>query len=310
MARATCTLRNEKAKEAQQELDRILAQINRRNGNPLIRERVLFAELMNTHWPAYLDNKGVKDSTRASYVAVEKKWILPFFGELWVAHITPGTVSEFMSHLKRAALSEKYRLNIYLQLNSIFQVAVENELLEATLVKPRIHRPKVTIKRRQGWTLEQAQAFLVAVEEPWKAPIHTLAMTGLRLGELLALQWQDIDFLNQRIIVQHSLYRSELQSTKTEDSQASLAMPQPLVELLSRHRSESSFGASDNFVFCRDDGSPLDPDSLRRLGMYPALRTAGIPFVPRHSGPHALRHLARIMQEIRIRVDWGSEKMP
>ncbi len=178
----TCTLRNEKAKEAQQELDRILAQINRRNGNPLIRERVLFAELMNTHWPAYLDNKGVKDSTRASYVAVEKKWILPFFGELWVAHITPGTVSEFMSHLKRAALSEKYRLNIYLQLNSIFQVAVENELLEATLVKPRIHRPKVTIKRRQGWTLEQAQAFLVAVEEP--LPSKVMSMTGWYMWDI------------------------------------------------------------------------------------------------------------------------------
>ena len=40
------------------------------------------------------------------------------------------------------------------------------------------------------------------------------------------------------------------------------------------------------------DGETLDPDSLRRCGIYPAFRQAGIPIIPRESGCHAFRHLA------------------
>ncbi len=45
-------------------------------------------------------------------------------------------------------------------------------------------------------------------------------------------------------------------------------------------------------MFCQADGRPIDPDSLRRCGIYPALKAAGVPFVKRASGCHAFRHLA------------------
>ena len=42
-------------------------------------------------------------------------------------------------------------------------------------------------------------------------------------------------------------------------------------------------------MFCQGDGAPIDPDALRRLGIYPALEKAGIPFRKGASGCHAFR---------------------
>ena len=69
-------------------------------------------------------------------------------------------------------------------------------------------------------------------------------------------------------------------------------MPEALIRILADHRADSECKAAEDFVFCRADGNPIDPDSLRRLGIYPALKRAGIPFVKRASGCHAFRHLA------------------
>src|SRR5262249_8442200 len=101
-----------------------------------------------------------------------------------------------------------------------------------------------------------------------------------------------IDFLNRRILVGQSLWRGKLQTTKSETSDRKIAMPEQLARLLMEHRNGSRFTAPDDFVFGQADGRPMDPDSLRRYGTYPALEKAGVPFKRRASGCHAFRHLA------------------
>jgi len=54
---------------------------------------------------------------------------------------------------------------------------------------------------------------------------------------------------------------------------------------------QSAFTSSEDFVFVQADGSPIDPDSLRRLGIYPALERAEVPRQKRASGYHLFRHL-------------------
>jgi integrase len=60
------------------------------------------------------------------------------------------------------------------------------------------------------------------------------------LGELLALRWQDVDFLKNKIRVSHSLWNGELVSPKTEDSAASVPMKSALREALLRQRAQTS----------------------------------------------------------------------
>lgn len=251
-----------------------------------------FADLGGRPWQNYLDTANVKPSKRHSYDSCLRNWILPFFREWPLKDITPLLVGEFMAFLSSRGLSRKYRRNLYGLLDSLFDVAVENDLLPGTPIRPKVHRPKLSPEEKSVFSADQARQVLQAVAPPWEAPVCTLALTGLRSGELLGLRWRSIDFLRKRISVTHSLWRGHLVRPKTKVSQAKLAMSDLLVQILVEHRQESGFTEPEDFVFCQTDGKPLDPDSLRRYGIYHALRKAGVPYRKHASGCHAFRHLA------------------
>lgn len=86
------------------------------------------------------------------------------------------------------------------------------------ILQYRIRQPVISV--------DQARALLRELDPDWRAPVVTLALTGLRAGELLGLRWKDIDFLNRRITVSHSLWRRRLDSPKTQASKARVAMPE------------------------------------------------------------------------------------
>jgi len=65
-----------------------------------------------------------------------------------------------------------------------------------------------------------------------------------------------------------------------------------LTETLRNHREKSSHPGPDDFVFCKSDGSPLDPDVLRKDILYPILDRLGIPRKKGASGFHTFRHSA------------------
>ena len=207
-------------------------------------------------------------------------------------------IGEFMASLSSKGLSGKYKRNLYSLIKLLFDVAVENGLLKVSPVKAKVHRPKCFLREKLVLTLKEAQSLLAAVAPKWKAPILTLAFTGLRAGELLGLRWKNVDLLRKRLSVTHSLWRGYLVRPKTAKSFRHLVMPDTLVQVLTDHRSRSKFTDPDDFVFCQADGKPVDPDSLRRMGIYPALERAGIPRQKRESGCHAFRHLtASIIHE-------------
>lgn len=209
-----------------------------------------------------------------------------------LSDLGPAEVGDFMAHLAASNISPKYRKNLYNLVHLIFDVAVENELIEATPVRAKLHRPKVPRKERKLLSVDQVRAFLKAVEPPWRTPVLVLAMTGVRAGELLGLRWKNVDFILRRITITHSLWRRQLVSPKTEASLGMIGMSEELSKILLHHRTTSGFTGSEDFVFCREHGAPLDPDSLRKSGIYPALKMAGIPYEKHASGCHMFRHLA------------------
>ena len=118
-----------------------------------------------------------------------------------------------------------------------------------------------------------------------------LALTGIRVGELLVLRWSNVDFLRKRITITHRFYRGELQTTKSGSSDREIGMSNELERVIMAHRGVSQFKGPDDFVFCQTDGTPVVPYSLRRCGIYPALKAAGVQYVKRALGCHAFRHL-------------------
>lgn len=118
---------------------------------------------------------------------------------------------------------------------------------------------------------------------PHYRPLFLCAMlTGLRRGELLALQWGDIDFAKGQIRVRRSLYQGQFIEPKSERSRRTIDMAPMLIETL---KSIPSRFAGE-LVFCQENGKPLDPNNLVKREFKRALRRAGL----RDISFHSLRH--------------------
>lgn len=125
-----------------------------------------------------------------------------------------------------------------------------------------------------------------------RAFFDCVAQTGTRLGEALALKWKHIDLERRTLRVEHSLWRGQLVSPRTSASARSIPLGKALTETLKTHREKSFHRGPDDFVFCKRDGSPLDPDVLRKDVLYPIVDRLGIPRMKGASGFHTFRHSA------------------
>jgi integrase len=88
--------------------------------------------------------------------------------------------------------------NIIVLLNSIFHLAVDNDLLSRSPVRDR-HKPVCHKTEKPAWTPEQVRKILESVPVEHRCLFTCAALTGLRLGELLALQWRSINLQNQNL---------------------------------------------------------------------------------------------------------------
>ena len=164
-----------------------LKSINEKNGRTGSNQTErTFGDLLGSKWSQYLDNQSVKPSTRYAYASVLKKWIEPFFGELCFEDAGADTVGRFMAHLVENKLSARYRRNIYNLLKVLFEIAVEYDLMPASPIRPRVHRPETDRRRLPVFSLEQTLGIIEHSDAVYKPILETLALTGLRAGELLA----------------------------------------------------------------------------------------------------------------------------
>jgi len=130
------------------------------------------------------------------------------------------------------------------------------------------------------------------VEPEHRLFLLLIAVTGLRLSEALGFRWQDFEPSAGTLSVTHRLWRARLGPPKTKKSRAKIQLARELVEALADRREASDFNAPEDFIFCKLDGAPLDPDHLRREMLHPAMDRAGIMRGARTHGFHILRHTA------------------
>ncbi len=130
-----------------------------------------------------------------------------------------------------------------------------------------------------------------------KTIVATDILTGMRMGELFALKWGDVDWHNNVILVRRNLYWRKQKATtpdekrwkfttpKSRQSIRSIVMSPMLREILELHRITALVSQYD-LVFCNQQGDPLDPDNFRKRHFEPLLRLSGL----RHIRFHDLRH--------------------
>ena len=118
------------------------------------------------------------------------------------------------------------------------------------------------------------------------------AEAGIRAGELLGLQWKHVSIERRELRIEQSLWNKQVVEPKTKTSKDSIWFDDVLARVLAVHRQDSRYTGPEDFVFAKPDGSPLNPDVLRRDVLYPSLDRLRIPRPKGASGFHAFRHTA------------------
>ena len=128
---------------------------------------------------------------------------------------------------------------------------------------------------RRVLSLTEVERLVAATPAPYRAFVATAAWTGMRLGELRALTWADIDLDARLIVVDKTRYRQRVQrATKNGDTRV-VPIPRHLADELEHLRGTRPHGSQD-VVFCGVRGTPIDGDDFRRRVFAPALARAGL----------------------------------
>lgn len=254
-------------------------------------DKLTLDDFVQAQWRPYLTRKKIKPSTIASYESALNAHITPALGAMKLVQIAPLHIENFVQEKARSGRAAKTVRNLVAVLQSIFSLAVDDDLIEKSPVRDK-HKPTPSRKEKSAWSGEQVRAILNGAPQKYRALFTTAALTGGRLGELLALQWKHINLRESTLRIEQSLWHGKLVPPKTANSVRTIRFGNALGSTLSDHFNQAAYRTTDSFVFCKPDGSPLHPDVLRKDVLYPVLDRLGIERIKAGSGFHCFRHSA------------------
>ena len=238
-------------------------------------------------------------STWENYMRSIKNHIYPALGHIPLRDLKTDDIQNLYNRMiKEGRAPATVRRNHQI-INSCLKQAVENRLLSWNPAEAA-KLPKLTDTKVRAMTFEEMSKFLsVLQEDRWGAAFLCLLGTGLRMGELLALRWQDVDLDKQILHVRQALVRTKekgvyFDEPKTEKSKRAIPIPGEVVEALKKHRIQQfqlrlAVGEkyqNHDLVFATSVGTPIYPRNFTRK-FYKLRDKAGI---PKDINLHALRH--------------------
>jgi integrase len=232
------------------------------------------------------DNHKRAYSTKAAYECYLDNWILPRWGSYRVTDVKAVAVEEWLGSLSAAAGTKAKIRNI---MSAVFNHAIRHEWLDKnpiSLVRQSAKRERIPI------VLDAAEigALLTELQCPYRQMVFLAATTGLRVSELLALKWADINFESQEIRLNRGVVHQVIGDLKTEASRKPLPLDPDLAHSLLAWRRVSAFNQASHWVFASPDTQgkqPYWPENLLRRHIRPAAARCGI---QKPIGWHTFRH--------------------
>ncbi len=231
---------------------------------------------------------GLAYATAAGYMTYINRHIRPRWGNTPLSKMRPMEVAEW---LKGLPLAPKTQAHIKRVLHLLFERAmlwglidVQRNPLELVRVKggSKRQKPLVTL------TQEQFHILLPHLREPVRTMAIVAICTGLRVSEILALRWENLNFVAGTMLVDQAVVNGRIGPTKTETSKDDVPLDGELASVLLEWRAES--GHSTGLVFPSPlTGGCYHSGMLNKLHLKPAGKRIGI----ENLGWHAFRHSYR-----------------
>ncbi|MDP1689483.1 MAG: site-specific integrase [bacterium] len=159
-----------------------------------------FKDFAWTWYETYVKNNNKFSEISRKWYTLRKD-LLPFFGEMQIDKITTQHVEDYKAKKAGAGLANK-SINNQLAILSVC-LHTAQELFDILKI-PKIKKLRLPPPKENFLTFEESDLILMHSNGLWRELILTALKTGLRIGELKALNWSDINWPNKTLTVRHT----------------------------------------------------------------------------------------------------------
>lgn len=250
-----------------------------RNQRQPVRSGTLADFLLNEWLPE--QREALKPQTYRGYEQKLRSHVIPYIGDVELAKLTEGDIAG----LHRVGdISGTTRHHVHVILGTALETAHQRGLIKSNPTRT-VRPPRMRHKERTYLTPDQLKALIEAArDEPLGALVILAATTGMRLGELLGLRWDDVDLDGATVTVRRSAVDGyggrQLDTPKSRQAQRTIDVAPVTVEALRAH------GPGKGLVFPGRDGL-MTAQNVQRHHLDALSEKAGIPRVT----VHELRHV-------------------
>ncbi len=224
-----------------------------------------------------------KSSTIHAAESHLKNQILPVLGKMKLSDIGVENQQSFVTRLS-GTVARKTLLNVLGTVSSMLTTAQNWGYICEGLKFGKLALPERSVQEEaRTFTLDQARSIITEAKGQYRVMFAIAAMTGLRAGEILALQTGDFDLERNLLTVRRSVWRGKIQTPKTINSLAVLPVPDALAGIVRDHIS----ALKNQWLFLNSRGHLFIAENVVRQALAPILDKLRIP----QCGFHAFRHL-------------------
>lgn len=234
--------------------------------------------------------KIVKPNTYINYKSKLMNHVVPKIGHIKLAILGTETLQKFMDELHENLASSSVN-SVYRVLNTCLNTAVAENLLLSNPLN-HVQAAKQQAKKVSAFSREEQIRLEKSVIFKQDFPIIFALYTGVRIGELVGMRWEDIDWENHVLSIERNIQptfiSAESEKIKLGETSLKTSSSQRVIPIGDKifHSLEKWFQTSDSFyVFSNKKGDPIAQRTLR-YRFYRLKRQAKVPDLPFH----ALRH--------------------
>ncbi|HEV2304727.1 MAG TPA: site-specific integrase [Candidatus Acidoferrales bacterium] len=226
----------------------------------------------------------LKYATQQHYKYIFKAHLIPAFGDYRLSDITREAIQSFLLVKLREEYSWESVHHFRCALSKVLGTAEDWNYIPANPVR------KTRLPRREYnseppvVTPQHVTRLTTALSEPAKSIALLLVLSGLRIGELLALRWKNVNLDGQVLCVTQTVYDGHFDRPKTKRSVRAIPLCRQAVSILSALRGNGC--EPEQLVFATQSGKPLCRRNLLQRYLRPTCNKLGLPRITWHG----LRH--------------------
>jgi len=268
---------------------KILADIEREVENETYRSKVHTPKFIEVA-EAWLEFKkpNVRENVFVNYETHVRLHLKPFFGNMLITKVNFDSIEKYIHQARAQKTSSPTLRKILVNLGQILKYAVRKKYIASNPIVD-IEKPKKQAKAGKKIDFLKPHEIRALLENTSEGKIRMLflmaVMTGMRQGELLGLQWGDIDWLNNQVCVKRTYNHARFYEPKTEKSYRKIDLAPIAISELKKWKLQCRPNEID-LVFPNEEGNPICAENMVKRDFKPALRRSGI----REIRFHDLRH--------------------